>query len=70
MVNVSKTTWDEGTVRLRHIDKEGRTHYTEHRCWNAGRFVAETTASALIMGGNCVAVSAAEWAQRCGRPRG
>jgi hypothetical protein len=66
---VNEVVWDEGTVQLRHTDKEGRVHYTEHRVWNAGRFIAQETANALIMGGNCIAVSRAEYEQHVAKYR-
>lgn len=38
--------WNEGAVFLRSTDKDNLVSYTEHRCWDAKRFVKMVHAAA------------------------
>ena len=46
-----KPAWDEGTIYVRHTNKEGSITYQEHRCWNVGVFFQNLARAAADVGG-------------------
>ena len=49
--------WSQGTVFMKHIDKEGKGYIEMHPCWHMERFIASQTIEAKKAGGSVAVVT-------------
>ncbi len=54
--------WKQGTVFMRHTDKDGGGYIESHACWNTDKFIAAQREAAQKAGGSVGAVTQAEYA--------
>jgi hypothetical protein len=53
--------WKQGTVYMRHTNKEGKSHISDHPCWQMDLFIAARQKEAQEEGGRVEVVTRADY---------